>query len=725
MKYQRKFKVRVVLTAMLGLFILMFSACKKDDTEVIKLPLAVKDYFPNSGNQGTLVTIQGTGFGDEPEKVSATFAGTGADVVSVTPEEIVLRAPLNGKTGDLLLKVNGEEMKVGPYTYQELSVASISPSNGGAGTHIQISGAGFGSLVKPAEVFINGKAALVISVSETLLIAEVPADAGAGPVTVKVDGQEASGQSFKYQSITSIKPLTGGKGTVVRINGSGFEELAAGNTVQFNGKTAVVQEAAADYLLVVAPDQVSTGLLSVTINQQKLSGPVFTVVAAPVLHVVTPLSGPQGTQMTISGSLFSAIMDENKVFINGVEVAIQSVTANELKLVVPGGTGSGIVKVVVNDQSTNGPVFKDQSLSILAVSPDNGLAGTTVTITGSGFSTTPANNKVYFNGLPATVQTATENKLVLDAPVGLSTGELKVVVGSQEALAPQDFRRAGIITLAGGPNSTVFGGSLTALTVDHNGNVYVVDGQQKVVKKITPEGVLSTLKSNGADIVFNMPMGVVADKQNNIYVSDQGSREIRKITPSGQNTVFASGFAPGLMTFDNDGNMYVNVVGFGSGMNRINTASVLSRVAGPQWSYVRPAVDATGKLFYVDGSGTSNNGISTPNAVNPNDLLWAGSSEPGYADGTGITARFSNLLGGLTFIGNGKMIAGDANNYAIREIDIATRRVTTIFKLSNGFVDGAFSSAKIGAMSDTAVDKDGNIYILDATNKAVRKVLLK
>ncbi|MBE9600882.1 IPT/TIG domain-containing protein [Pedobacter sp. MC2016-24] len=725
MNYRRKFNTGTTFRILVGLLMLLIGACKKDKIEAIKIPLSITEYFPNSGNQGTLVTIQGTGFGENPEHVTGTFGGINADVVSVTPDEIVLRAPLNGKSGEISLKVNDEQVSVGSYTYQELSVGAISPSNGGAGTHIKISGAGFSSLLQPAQVFVNGKAAVVITVMDTLLIAEVPVGAGSGPVMVKVDGKEASGQIFKFQLINSIKPLSGGKGTVVRINGTGFEEEAAGNIVYFNGKIATVTASAADHLLVIAPDQVNTGPLSVTINGQKLSGPVFTVVAPPVIDVVTPLSGPKGSEMTISGALFSAIADENKVFINGIAIPVQSVTETRIKLIVPGGTGNGTVKVVVNDQVTEGPQFKDQNLGVFSVSPDNGLAGTTVTIHGSGFSTNAASNKVYFNGILAPVKTATENTIVLDAPTGLSTGDLKIVTGGQEALAPQKFRRAGIITLAGGPNSHDFGSALTSMALDNDGNIYVVDATNKVLKKITPDGIVSTLKSNGTILTFAAPYGIVIDKQNNIYVSDQSSREIRKITPSGQNTVYASGFAAGLMTFDNDGNMYANVSGFGAGMNRVTPSGNYSKVIGPLWPNSRTVVDAAGGVYFVDQGATGNNGISKLNPANPNDMLRIGSSNPDYVDEIGLAARFNGIEGGLALFGNIKMIAGDRYNYAIREVDIATRAVSTLFKLTPGFADGTLTSAKIASMNDLAVDKEGNIYILDSGNKAVRKVLLK
>lgn len=186
--------------------------------------------------------------------------------------------------------------------------------------------------------------------------------------------------------------------------------------------------------------------------------------------------------MTINGSLFSKELDENQVYINNILIPLTSANETELKLTVPGGTGSGVIRVVVNDQVSNGPQFKDQNLGITEMTPDNGLTGTSVTIRGTGFSTTASENKVYFNGVSALVKTATENSLVLEAPLGLSTGNVKVVVGGQEALAPQLFKRAGVMTLAGGPNSNTFAGYMSAIATDQQGNIYVTDTNNKQVK---------------------------------------------------------------------------------------------------------------------------------------------------------------------------------------------------------------------------------------------------
>jgi len=719
---QHKWNVSI---GMVLLFLLFIGACKKDKVELPAIAFRIDSYYPNSGNAGTLVTVAGVGFGTDIGKYSAAISGKTAEVISVTETNLVIRMPEGGVTGALALKYDSKNFEIGSYVYQDLSIAALFPANGPAGSQIRITGAGFSSTQRPATVFINGKAALVVSVSDQVIVAEVPADAGFGPIVVKVNGKESQGQNFTYQAIADIKPLSGGKNTKVTINGEGFEELTAGNLVDFNGTAATVLEATKEKLVVVTPDGVKTGPLSVNINGQKITGPVFTVVAPPSIQIVTPLSGPKGSEMIISGALFSTVTDENKVFINGVSVQVQSASENQLKLVLPGGTGSGLVRVVVNDQVTEGPHFKDQTLGIVSVSPDNGLTGTTVTIEGSGFSSIAANNKVYFNGVPAAVKTATENSLVLDAPSGLSTGDLKIMVDGQEALAPQQFRRAGMLTLAGGPDNDTFGGFMSGIGVDNTGNVYVADRLNKVVKKITPNGMVSILQANGADIIFDTPFGIVIDKQNNIYVSDIGRNHIRKITPSGQNTVVASGFSPGLMTFDDAGNLYVNVNGAFAGMNKVNTAGVYTKITGPLWPSAHAVVDANGNLYYIDSGSASNNAISRIAAGGPNETNWIGSSDPGYEDGTGLQVRFNSIAGGLLLYGNGKLIAGDRYNYALREIDIATKKVSTLVKFASGFADGSFSTAKIGSMDDMAVDKDGNIYVLDAQNKAVRKVFLK
>ncbi|SMG07816.1 IPT/TIG domain-containing protein [Sphingobacterium psychroaquaticum] len=710
-------------------FLLLFLAlvigtvsCEKKEDVPPQVELKVTSYYPNSGKAGTLVTIEGEGFGTSIGDYQATIGGKSAEVISATATALVLRMPVGAASGNLDVKYRDKVLPIGTYTYQDLSVVRVFPTNGPAGSQIRIGGAGFGSVESPAAVYINYKKALVVSLTDTLIVAEVPNEAGTGAVMVKVDGKEAKGQNFIYQAIHSIKPLTGGKGTNVVITGEGFEALAANNKVEFNGQMATIVEATPERLVVRAPEGVTTGALSVSINEQKTTGPTFTVVDKPVIQTVTPLSGPKGTEMVITGSLFSKLLDENSVYINNVLVPLAEATENQLKLIVPGGTGSGAIRVVVNDQASTGPLFKDQTLGISSVSPDNGLTGTAVTIKGTGFSAVALENKVYFNGVLAAVKTATETSLVLDAPAGLTTGDIKVVVGGQEAVSPKPFRRAGIMTLIGGPSSNALSNNLGSIAVDQQGNVYVTDAAEKVVKKITPSGDLSILKVNGQDATFGMPSGIVIDKQNNIYIGDQTANQIIKITAGGQRSVYASGFSPGKLTIDNAGVLYVNVAGFSAGMNRVNNTGNYSKINGPSWVSARPAVDASGAIYWADQNSNSGNGVARRDVSGTQNINWVGYSEGGYQDGIGSNAYFNGINGIVIYQGT-KMYVADTYNSAVREVDMATRRVTTIFKGAGfGFVDGSLQVAKFAAISDIAVDNEGNIYLLDPNNKAIRKL---
>lgn len=707
--------------------------CKKDKDKPAIPAFKVDRYYPNSGKAGTLVTIEGESFGTDLERYSASISGTAMEVVSVTTSAIVLRAPEKGSTGQLALKYFDRSIEIGNYTYQTLSVQRVFPINGPAGSSVTIKGEGFGSTNSPAAVFINDKEALVISASDTLLIVEVPADAGTGAVKVKVDGAVASGQDFTYQAIENFSPLTGGKNTKVTITGTGFDVQPAGNEVTFNGKPAVVTSATSEKLVVIAPEGVESGPLSVTINGQKTVGQVFTVVAPPAITVVSPLSGPQGVEMTITGSRFSTVIEENKVLLNGVNVTVTSANERELKLIIPGGTGSGMVKVIVNDQEAEGPQFKDQTLGIAAVSPESGLAGTSVKITGTGFSNNPGENIVTFNGVPAIVTSATETELEMTAPTGLSTGELKVVVNGISASAPKTFRRAGVMTLAGGPLSNVLPSTISKIVIDRSKNAFVSTSTQ--ILKITPDGTTVTVfagsstgesgnnNGTGTEARFNYIQGLVIDANDNLYVMDGG---LRKITPAGVVTTVSISFTGSSLLLAPDGSFYTTR-GF-SGISRY-TVNGITLVTGHSVNDAcRPAIDNAGNV-YISKDFYEAHVSYIPKGTTPGTyprLLTGNPGNPAWQDGPFSTALLGFGINGLLTDNSNNLYILDPVNYAIRKADLTAREVTTVIKGNNGYEDGSFDQAKFGyGITDMAMDQDGNFYVVDKVNKAIRKIFLQ
>jgi hypothetical protein len=82
-------------------------------------------------------------------------------------------------------------------------------------------------------------------------------------------------------TITSISPTSGPIGTEVTINGTNFSEDGTQNTIQFNGTSAAAKSASASQLVVDVPNGATTGNITVSVNGETATGPVFTVEEEP------------------------------------------------------------------------------------------------------------------------------------------------------------------------------------------------------------------------------------------------------------------------------------------------------------------------------------------------------------------------------------------------------------------------------------------------------------
>jgi len=83
--------------------------------------------------------------------------------------------------------------------------------------------------------------------------------------------------------------------------------------------------------------------------------------------------------------------------------------------------------------------YSSTQISLINFSPTQGPVGTTVTISGSGFSTTISQDTVTFNGTTATVTSASINSLVVTVPTGASTGQIQVTSPAGTATSSANF----------------------------------------------------------------------------------------------------------------------------------------------------------------------------------------------------------------------------------------------------------------------------------------------
>lgn len=106
-----------------------------------------------------------------------------------------------------------------------------------------------------------------------------------------------------------------------------------------------------------------------------------------------------------------------------------------------------------------------------------------------------------------------------------------------------------------------------------------------------------------------------------------------------------------------------------------------------------------------------------PNAVS----TFAGSGSPGSADGTGLAATFNSPENGI-FDNKGNMFVADFGNNEIREISPAGVVTTFAGSTQAGFVNGKGTAARFNNPSGLAFDTQGNLYVSDELNNAIRKI---
>jgi serine/threonine protein kinase len=150
-----------------------------------------------------------------------------------------------------------------------------------------------------------------------------------------------------------------------------------------------------------------------------------------------------------------------------------------------------------------------------------------------------------------------------------------------------------------------------AVAVDHSENVYVADKDNFVIRKIMPDGLVTTMAgkpgapgfSDGSREAarFNDPRGVAVDYFGNVYVADTANQAVRKVSPSGDVSTPARGLSnPGSIALDAKGAIYV---ADSTGVHRIANGKqelLPSDGQGVQADYI--AVDSRGVLYMVDTS---------------------------------------------------------------------------------------------------------------------------
>jgi hypothetical protein len=310
---------------------------------------------------------------------------------------------------------------------------------------------------------------------------------------------------------------------------------------------------------------------------------------------------------------------------------------------------------------------------ITSFSPAYGQVGTTVTITGTNFSTTPANNTVSFNGTAALVASSTSTQIVTTVPQGATTGPISVTVGGYQATSASNFTVGYLM-----------GGSIQGISISLAGSVTTVAGTA---------GSAGSANGTGPAASFNYPEGITTDGTN-LYVADAGNDTIRQIVIATGAVTTLAGTAGTSGSSNGTGPAASFSIPFG-----ITTDGTNLYVADTDNNTIRQIVIATGAVTTLAGT--------------------AGTI--GSANGTGPAASF-NSPNGITTDGTNLYVA-DTRNSIIRKIVISTAAVTTLAGTagSPGSANGTNASFNLPC----GITTDGtNLYVADTSNNTIRQIVI-
>ena len=258
-----------------------------------------------------------------------------------------------------------------------------------------------------------------------------------------------------------------------------------------------------------------------------------------------------------------------------------------------------------------------------------------------------------------------------------------------------------VTTLAGGargfadgPGTRAAFSTPSGLALAQDGTLYVADTGNHAIRRITPDGQVSTIAGDSTpgfvdgpvqQARFNGPIGIAVAPDGRIVVADTYNDRIRAINSDGTVTTLAGSGRPGAddgvgevasfdtptgLAFDTSGILYVADTGNGV----VRTVDPSGRVTTPTWArgdgFYHPlgiAVAPDHELYIADEGGRI-----AAIRDDGNTRTLAGDSV-GFRDGAGVTAQFRRPSG-VAWLRPGHLVVADAANALVRVVAATSQR---------------------------------------------------
>jgi uncharacterized protein (TIGR03437 family) len=259
------------------------------------------------------------------------------------------------------------------------------------------------------------------------------------------------------------------------------------------------------------------------------------------------------------------------------------------------------------------------------------------------------------------------------------------------------------------------GGAATSATLydprqmafDSAGNFYIADSQNLRIRKVSAAGVITTFAGNGnagysgdggvaASAALNYPTGVACDSAGNVYIADQLNNVVRKVAPNGAISTFAG---TGTAGYNGDG-----------------IPAIQAALSEPE----RLFVDSNNRLYIADIYNHRVRMVTSDGIIH----TVAGTGVAGYAGDGGLATQAElNSPAGVAVDSQGNVYIADTGNGAVRMVNTSGVISTVAGAGQEGFSgDGGFATQATLNGPRSMVPDNGALHIADTNNNRIRKV---
>ncbi len=346
---------------------------------------------------------------------------------------------------------------------------------------------------------------------------------------------------------------------------------------------------------------------------------------------------------------------------------------------------------------------------IESIYPEQGKAATTLYIYGRNFSPAISDNRVRIGNKEIAIYKSDSASIMAIIPPGLMSGNVQVEVRNKAVMGPYftylptvivgTFSGSGLIGSEDGSAGEARFNTPRALAIDGSGNLFLADQMNHSIRKITPDGRVSTLAGDGtegfadgsgAQARFRQPVALVVNADGNLYVADFGNHAIRKVSMSGAVTTIAGD----------------SLAGYSDGTGKS------ARFNGPSGI----VSDQTGTLYVADFFNNVIRQVTPAGRV----TTYAGTGTAGATDGDRQNCRFT-LPAGMGMGPQGNIYVSDWGGFRVRKIT-PQGIVSTLAGSTQGYADGDGKTAKFNTPYAVSCDAAGNVFVADGFNNAIRQI---